>query len=311
MGIILVRIVFGLISYSRFRVWYTGAVMTDNQDELKQLVREAGQMALRLRSDGLEISTKLHEYDFLTEADKALDTMLRVRLHEMFPDDTIVSEESKKNIVGTSQRVWYVDPIDGTKQFQAGGDGWSVVVGAAVKGQATIGLVYHPSSDTLWYTFGSGAFRVQRETQEVISTSQEATIESSRVIKRSNIYRRFGWEDILEEKFPQKSILQGGTALRLVRLAQGDAEWSCMPTFATTPWDVCGPLAILYAAGGAAFGYHGEPVQMGPNLCGTLRHFFATNGQLAQEDVLTCAREIMQDSRAPMVTMMEKPVTAT
>ncbi len=79
----------------------------------------------------------------VTEADLAVESMIRSRLAEEFPSDAVLGEEH--GLVGTGSRVWVVDPIDGTKNFAAGIQIWATLVALLVDGEPVLGLVGAPA----------------------------------------------------------------------------------------------------------------------------------------------------------------------
>src|SRR5262249_34103251 len=100
------------------------------------------------------------ENDPVTEADTRVNAFLVGRLHEAFPGDAIIAEESANEPpkAGAS-RCWYVDPLDGTKEFIAKNGEFSVMIGLAVDGEARLGVVYQPTTGKLYRgVVGDGAF---------------------------------------------------------------------------------------------------------------------------------------------------------
>ena len=65
-----------------------------------------------------------------TAADRAASALIVDGLRSAFPTDVVISEESPDDLARLSaSRVWYVDPIDGTKDFIRGDDGFCVMIG--------------------------------------------------------------------------------------------------------------------------------------------------------------------------------------
>ena len=85
------------------------------KDELATIIREAGALATSLRGEGLKFWTK-HGDSPVSEADLAVDKLLRERLTRLLPDAAWLSEETEDDRARLSTaRVWVVDPIDGTR----------------------------------------------------------------------------------------------------------------------------------------------------------------------------------------------------
>jgi histidinol-phosphatase len=78
----------------------------------------------------------------VTEADTRIEAMLRDAIAERYPGDAILGEEEGHQ--GSSDRVWIVDPIDGTKNFAAHIPIWATLIALSVDGQTRVGLASAP-----------------------------------------------------------------------------------------------------------------------------------------------------------------------
>ena len=124
------------------------------------IAREAGRLAIQFRNrpEALHITLKGPQ-DFVTEADRAVERLVRARLRECFPGDTIIGEEYG-GVVNDAAALWAIDPIDGTSNFVAGRPEWCVSIGLLVAGRPTIGAIYQPLLDDLYSArTGQGASR--------------------------------------------------------------------------------------------------------------------------------------------------------
>lgn len=114
-----------------------------------ELVRDAGQLARRMRAEGLTAEHKTSVSDIVTAADKAAERLVVERLAAERPDDAVQGEEGTDR-PGTSGRSWVIDPVDGTYNFHRGLTWWCSAV-ALVDGDAVVlGAVYHPHDDVLF-----------------------------------------------------------------------------------------------------------------------------------------------------------------
>jgi histidinol-phosphatase len=92
----------------------------------------------------------------VTEADTRIEAMLRERIADRFPGDAILGEE--EGAQGTGDRVWIVDPIDGTKNFAARIPVWATLIALSVEGQTKLGMASAPTlGERYWATRGGGA----------------------------------------------------------------------------------------------------------------------------------------------------------
>ncbi|NOT58916.1 MAG: 3'(2'),5'-bisphosphate nucleotidase CysQ, partial [Acidobacteria bacterium] len=104
----------------------------------RQLAREAGKILMDYYRNGAQVEWKGYD-DPVTAADKAANEMLVRELQKAFPQDAILSEEAPDDTARlTNQRVWMVDPMDGTKQFIERLDEFAVMIGLAVEGEPRV-----------------------------------------------------------------------------------------------------------------------------------------------------------------------------
>jgi myo-inositol-1(or 4)-monophosphatase len=93
---------------------------------LTAMILETGRLALARQraASGLTFDMK-GRLDFVTNADREVETLVAARLSEAFPQDGLFGEEGQRG-AGTSSTVWVVDPIDGPHNFVLGGRDWAV-----------------------------------------------------------------------------------------------------------------------------------------------------------------------------------------
>lgn len=121
-------------------------------DRVLSIAREAATLANELTRDGVRaLATKSSDVDVVTVVDKQLESLIRRRLRDEFPDDGITGEEEAAS-TGTSGRYWLVDPIDGTTNLLYGIPQYGVSI-AVVEGSpdswdwtALAGVVINPQS---------------------------------------------------------------------------------------------------------------------------------------------------------------------
>jgi|tagenome__1003787_1003787.scaffolds.fasta_scaffold20892073_2 myo-inositol-1(or 4)-monophosphatase len=120
--------------------------------------REAGELILRLRAEGVEVAgTKSSEIDIVTRADQAAEALVKERLLGARPADGIIGEEGDR-LPGASGVVWIVDPIDGTVNYLYGHPHFAVSIAAEVDGQVVAGVVLAPELGLEYVaTLGGGA----------------------------------------------------------------------------------------------------------------------------------------------------------
>jgi fructose-1,6-bisphosphatase/inositol monophosphatase family enzyme len=114
-----------------------------------ELVEQAGALAARIRSGGLDVEEKTSGSDIVTQADLAAERLIVERLETERPDDAIVGEEGTSR-PGTSGRTWVIDPVDGTYNFTRGSDWWCSAIALTDQDDVLLGAVHHPALGETW-----------------------------------------------------------------------------------------------------------------------------------------------------------------
>ncbi|SHK24769.1 inositol monophosphatase family protein [Thermocrinis minervae] len=222
-------------------------------DKLLRIAKESALLGgLVLKENFLKVSTdkieEKAEKDFVSYVDRLSEERIKEHILKNFPDHSVVGEES-----GGSQEsdyVWYVDPLDGTKNYIAGFPIFGVSVGLVYKGQPILGCVYLPYFDNLyWACKGEGAYkngkRIQVKQKENLKHCFVAYGFPSRAKRNLSIY----WE-IFRDIFDKVSAMRrpGAAAVDLCLLAEG--VFDGLAEFELNPWDVCAGMVIVQEAGG-------------------------------------------------------------
>jgi 3'(2'), 5'-bisphosphate nucleotidase len=195
----------------------------------------------------------------VTEADTRVNTFLVERLGDTFPRDGIVAEESDERDGAQRGRCWYVDPLDGTKEFIARNGEFSVMIGLAVGGEARLGVVYQPTEDRLYrgvvgesafVEIGSATYSLEVQTVDDPSALRLVSSRSHRDATTDALVKSLG---ISEE------MQSGSVGLKCGLIARREADLYAHFSNKTWAWDSCGPEAILRAAGGHFSDLGGAP----------------------------------------------------
>ncbi|MFM8393112.1 MAG: 3'(2'),5'-bisphosphate nucleotidase CysQ, partial [Acidobacteriota bacterium] len=125
----------------------------------KALAREAGHLLMEYYRGETAVQWKGVD-DPVTAADHAANELLVARISAAFPDDGILSEELPDDGSRLSrERVWMIDPMDGTRQFVDRVDEIAVQIGLTIAGVPQLGIVYHPARERMFYAAaGLGAY---------------------------------------------------------------------------------------------------------------------------------------------------------
>jgi len=124
--------------------------MNREHDILCQAVKQAGQQVLRMADEGFETHNK-DDGSPVTSADLAVNQILQDILLKEFPEDGWLSEESPDDPSRLQhERVWIIDPIDGTKYFMRNIPQYSISAALVKEATPILGIVYNPESKELF-----------------------------------------------------------------------------------------------------------------------------------------------------------------
>ena len=123
-----------------------------------QLANRAGDILLTYFHDRQYESSKKRERDIVTTADTASEEFLIHGLAKAFPGDCVIAEEGGK-VVADRSRTWYVDPLDGTKEFIKKNGEFTVNIALIKNGTPVMGVVYVPVTGVVYVASGTkGSF---------------------------------------------------------------------------------------------------------------------------------------------------------
>ncbi len=250
-----------------------------------ELARAAGALVTTIRDrghDALGVEHKAGD-EPVTIADRAASELIVSGLRASFPDDVIVSEESpdddRRRLTAT--RVWYVDPIDGTKDFIRGEDGFAVMIGLCIDARPMVGVVYQPTRDRLYWAAGNvgawladGAATPRRMAVSTVDDPAAVRMVASRSHRGPELDRVKSALGIRDE------LAIGSVGLKLGLIAAGERDLYVNPWPRCKAWDTCAPEAILFGAGGVLTDTRGAPIRYDEQDLSRRRGLVASNGRL-------------------------------
>ena len=182
-------------------------------------------------------------HDPVTEADRALDAVLRQNL--LREGEGWLSEESVDDPIRLQRsRVWVVDPLDGTREFVKGIPEFCVSIGFVENGRPVAGGIYNPATDeTFLGSIDSGVTYNGKPSQ----LSQRNTLDGALALASRSEVKRGEWKPF--ENSALKIRPMGSVAYKLALVSAGLAD----VTFTLTPkneWDVVAGAALVRSAGG-------------------------------------------------------------
>lgn len=221
-----------------------------------------------------EIESELkHGGDPLTAADTAVNEAIAAVLPS--PGEGWLSEETADDPSRlAAQRVWIVDPIDGTREFIRGIPEWCVSIGLVEDGVPVAGGILAPASaQRLVGSLETGVTL----NGAAVTIDQRDSLSGALVLASRSEVKRGEWERFYATDISIRNMGSVAYKLGLVAAGLADATWTLVPK---NEWDVAAGAALVAAAGGAVFGLDGEPRRFNapnPKLDG----FIATRAGLA------------------------------
>jgi 3'(2'), 5'-bisphosphate nucleotidase len=222
--------------------------------------------------------------DPVTLADRAANDLICEHLAKLFPGEPIVAEESPpEDYAGfhEADRVFFVDPIDGTLEFIAGNAEYVVMIGVAEIGRAVLGVVHAPVLARSWFgAQDAGAFlaEARAEPKPIVTSSTRAL--SSAVLVSSRATESSPTRRILRGLGPQRVQSLGSAGLKGASVASGDADVYLAPGMAGSRWDACAIDALVCASGGRFSDAQGAAIDYRASNLDNRDGLLATNGWL-------------------------------
>jgi 3'(2'), 5'-bisphosphate nucleotidase len=252
-------------------------------EALLAFAREASDLILKIYAEDFAVEYKGKD-DPVTLADKQANALLCERIEKTFPGIPIVAEESDPSSFDgyrSAPESFFVDPIDGTREFVAKNGEFCVMLGLAEHGRATAGIIHFPALG--WSIAGAEgvpAFEILASgtRQPVRATRVDDLSEATLLVSRSHRPELFQ-----SDKHPfgvKRMVPCGSSGLKAARVAKGEADIYAQPGHAGKLWDVCAPEAVLRAAGGSLTDTTGTPFDYRREDLRCTGGVLATNGAI-------------------------------
>ena len=207
------------------------------------------------------VTKRKPDRSFVTEADTAVERLLRERIADAFPDHGVVGEEFGDDGVGASVR-WVVDPIDGTHNYLRGVPVWGTLLGVERDGELQAGVISAPALGGRWHAWrGGGAWgaepgsSLRRLSVSGVADLREASISTSSVaeLSASGVAPGYGaltsavWRDRGYGDFWAYTLVAGG-------------HLDAMFELGLSIWDAAAPLVLVEEAGGRVTDFEGRRI---------------------------------------------------
>jgi 3'(2'), 5'-bisphosphate nucleotidase len=248
-----------------------------------RLARAAGAILLRHYNSPFLVEQKvdaLQEMEEVTAADREANDLIVSELAGEFPDDGILAEESTDTEDRlTKDRVWLIDPMDGTKNFvQRDGD-FAVQIGLIRHDEPVAGVVYQPVRDVLYRAVhGQGAWKEVKNNSSERLTVSARTDPAEMVLASSRSHRSPRMERVVDSFGFRHETRRGSVGVKIGLIAEREADLYLHLSPSTKQWDTCAPEIVLTEAGGRLTDLFGKRLQYNHPRIDNRNGVVATNG---------------------------------
>ncbi len=252
------------------------------------VAREAAEGVMKIYAAPFDVEFKAKD-DPVTRADREANALACERLAAAFPGVPIVAEESDPRtyagFVG-ADAAWFVDPVDGTREFVARNGEFVVMIGLAEHGRATASAIVVPAWGRAFVgVVGEGAWEVEADgTRKAIHVSQRSSVRgASFVVSRSRDPE--GVKALAAAIGAREAVPRGSSGLKGVLVATGVHDVYLQPGNAGMRWDACATDALVRAAGGECTEIDGRSFDYAGGEMLNARGLLASNGAIHAEMV--------------------------
>jgi 3'(2'), 5'-bisphosphate nucleotidase len=264
-------------------------------DVALEVAREASDVVMRLYQTAFEVDYKAKD-DPVTRADREANALICDRLEKSFRGVPIVAEESDPNAYAGFEQAgecWFVDPLDGTREFVARNGEFAVMIGLAQAGRAKLGVIVAPTWPSAYVGIvGEGAWEAAPGgSRTAIRASSRPTLEgASIVVSRSHTPPRLA--AFASKVRARETVVYGSSGLKAVLVAIGRHDVYLQPGRAGMRWDACASEALVAAAGGSCTDAHGDAFDYATRDLTNARGLVATNGLLHRATIDALAESV-------------------
>lgn len=215
-------------------------------DKLKNIIYEAGNIALKERQKGLIINRK-SDNSPVSNADIKISQFIKTKIAALGLDYPLICEEQEERITGDSQYFWLIDPIDGTRSYIKNEDSFTVNIALIKDNKAFLGLILQPTAKKLYYTDASSNLIIEEngiiKQPNLLLRNDDSLI----AIVSSHHFNRMTEKFINQHNFSK--IISIPSSIKLCFIAEGVGD--IYPKFGPSmEWDIAAGHALIKAAGG-------------------------------------------------------------
>ena len=226
-----------------------------NKEELKKITVNlldtflyAGKLAKEIASRGVKITIKADNTP-VTDGDLKVDQLLSEKIKNLTPDIPIISEETVNlNKDNQYKNFWLIDPIDGTKDYISKKDEYTLNAALIINGQPLIGIIYAPSKDRLFYSYGKG------DAYE-FTNNKTIKLNCSKKTQKGKVFALYNSSKLppeIENIYKENRVsdwAKMSSSLKFCIIAAGEADIYAAKARAYE-WDIAAGHAIIEHSGG-------------------------------------------------------------
>lgn len=245
-------------------------ITPDVDQHIRRVIRSCGREATLLAAKDFQVVEKGPQ-DYVTSIDRTLDYLLTNAFTSAFPRDGIITEEnvaSRQVYYQGYQRLWFIDPIDGTSDLIHQRPNYSVMVGLLDNYAPTAGWVHAPARDQLYSgSEGQGVFCSDGDAQPVLmqqSAPPAPNAEGYPIMLGARDQKVFG--AAIAKQIPNVQFRSiGSFGLKVIEVITGRVGLYVYLNKRVKLWDTTAPLALARAAGLACCDLDGKPIRFTPD----------------------------------------------
>ena len=220
---------------------------------LEAVLHEAGELARVTAARPFKRWTKGADHSPVSEADIAVNDLLRERLTRLVPEAGWISEETETDQAARMARMaWIVDPIDGTRAFIAGRPDWTISVALVEDGRPRLAALFAPVTEQMFLAErGAGATL----NGAAMCASHGDTLTGATIAGPKRYLDRL--ERLDPSILPQPKV--HSLALRLTRVGAGTLDVA-FSSGGSQDWDLAAADLLVHEAGGLLTDFAGRPL---------------------------------------------------
>ena len=216
-------------------------------ESLIDIFNHAGKVSIELYKKGLQIEIKKDKSP-VSNGDLKVNELISNKIKEITPNIPIISEETVNlDIKNKAKIFWLIDPIDGTKEYIAGKDEYTLNAALVINTVPVVGLVGVPKKNRLFYTYCSGeSYLIENgKTQKIYCKKQQP---KGKVVALSSVIKPS--DTILNKlkEFNVTSIVKMASSYKFCVIATGEYDIYAARERANE-WDYAAGHAVAQNAG--------------------------------------------------------------